>query len=175
MEIWKDVSEYDGYQVSNLGRVKSLNYNKTGVEKILKPIMSNRYLSVHLWKDGKAKMRRVHRIVAEAFLDNPDNLPQINHKNEIKTDNRVENLEWCDGLYNHRYGTINERISKSLTNNPKKCKTIYQYSIDGEFIAEYPSAKEVQRQLGFSDTYIGYCCKGKFKQAYGYKWSYNLY
>ena len=113
-EVWKDIKGYEGiYQVSSIGRVKSLEriiiigYGAKRVfkEKILKSNVNehNGYLYVGLHKDGKTRSARVHRLVALAFLENDDNLPAVNHKNEIKTDNFVENLEWCDAKYNNNY------------------------------------------------------------------------
>lgn len=174
-EIWKDIEGYEGlYQLSSWGSVKSLNYNHTGKEGILKQILKNGYAYVDLCKNGKIKNVRVHRLVAEAFLDNPNNLPEVNHKSEIKTQNNVENLEFCDRKYNVNYGTARERATKGLINNPKISKPVLQIDKDAnEVIAEFPSAMEVQRQLGFANQHISDCCNGKFKQAYGYKWSFK--
>lgn len=109
MEIWKDVPNYEGiYQASNLGRIKQSQYNH-----ILKPILHNRYYCVGLSKDGKVKQYRLHRLIAETFIPNPDNLPQVNHKDENKLNNNVDNLEWCDSKYNNNYGTKGARISKT--------------------------------------------------------------
>ena len=160
MEIWKDVRNYETfYKVNNKGDIKNVH---TG--KILKyALHKTGYLQVFLYKNGKRKNHLVHRIVAEAFLDNPDNLPQVNHKNEIKTDNRVENLEFCDAKYNMNYGTRPQISSKP----------VYQYSIDEQFIKEYTSTMDVERQLGFAHTHISDCCLNKRKQAYSFIWKYK--
>lgn len=117
-EIWRPVKEYEGYyEVSNLGRVRSIDryVNTKGDSKrirngrVLKGILHNEYVWVTLSKDNLKSKKRVHRIVAEAFLPNPDNLPQVNHKDEDKTNNNVDNLEWCTAKYNMNYGTLRER------------------------------------------------------------------
>ena len=171
-EIWKDIVGYEGhYQVSNKGRVKSF---KQGKERILKP--SNNgwgYLSVQLFKNGEMKMCKVHRLVAKAFLSNPNNLPQINHKDENPSNNRVENLEWCDSKYNNNYGTRNQRVAESLTNG-KKSKTIDQFSLDGNFIRTWQSMTQVVRELGFPISSISYCCNGKLKSVGNFKWKYHF-
>ena len=175
MEIWKDIKDYEGlYQVSNLGRVKSLNYNKTGREQVLKPTMDvDGYLRLTLYKDGKQKFG-VHRLVAEAFIPNPENLPQINHKDEDKTNNCIWNLEWCDSKYNNNYGTRNEKTRQKLINNKKRSLAILQIcQYTNKVIAEFPSVMEAERKTGFMETAIRRCCKGKTKTSYGYKWQYK--
>lgn len=159
------------YQVSNLGRVKSLNYRHTGREKMLKLSVNNKgYIIVKLWKNRKFKSFRLHRLVAEAFIPNPNNLPFINHKSEIKTQNNVENLEWCDAKYNLNYGTRKERVAEKTTNG--KCsKPVFQYDLNGNFIKEWPSTMEVERQLGIS--HISECCLGKRNTCGGFKWKYK--
>ena len=158
-EIWKTINEHPDYKVSNIGRVKSIKFNK---ERILKTQNVNGYQRVILFSDGKYKNMYIHRLLAEAFIPNPDNLPEVNHRNEIKTDNRLENLEYCDAKYNMNFGTRTQRAAKSKS-KPVRC-------IETNII--YPSSKEVQRKLGFAQGNICKCCNGKIKSAYGYHWEY---
>ena len=168
-EYWKPVVGYEGlYEVSNWGRVKSIKFGK---EIILKQKIKGGYYYVCLYKNGIVKTYLVHRLVAQAFLPNPDNLPQVNHKDENKTNNSVDNLEWCDAKYNRNYGTINERLSKSLING--KCsKIVIQYNLDGTFVREWPSTMECERN-GYNNTCISKCCLGKRKTYRGFIWRYK--
>ena len=119
-EIWKDIKGYEKlYQVSNLGKVRRIKFinNRTQKDKIkmLKLIKDKKgYLKINLWKNNKSKMFLVHRIVAETFILNPNNLPQVNHKDENKSNNCVENLEWCSQKYNNNYGNRLNNIRKKL-------------------------------------------------------------
>ena len=188
-EEWRDIKGYEGYyQVSNYGRVKGLDrtiaWKNTVIsvkEKMLKPSKNYKnYYTVNLCR----KVVLVHRLVANAFLPNPENLPFVNHKDENKTNNFVcinddgsvdfekSNLEWCDALYNNNWGSRNKRISQSHING-KKSKPITQYDLNGNFIKDWPSASEIQRQLGFSITSISKYCNGKIKTAYGYIWKFT--
>lgn len=166
MEIWKDIEGYEGlYQVSNYGRVKSLRFGK---EKILKARDEGHgYFQVGLFKDGKQVFKRVHRLVAEAFLPNPNNYKEINHKDEDKSSNIVENLEWCDRKYNVNYGTCISRKAE------KRSKAINQIDkVTGEVVRQWKSAIEAERN-GYSHGCISECCNGKRKSHKGYKWSYS--
>lgn len=170
IEWWKFIPGFDcKYMVSDYGRVLSLNYNRTGKIKILKQTIDNGYYRVTLRNKNKQYCPKVHRLVAEAFIDNPTNLPCVNHKNEFaKTDNRVSNLEWCDWKYNINYGTALDRMAKN------RQIPVNQYSKEGVFIAQYPSALDAQNATGVSRCHICSCCKNKsgFKTAGGFKWSY---
>lgn len=181
-EIWKNIEGYEGlYQVSNLGRVKSLDKYLPDTlgrvsfrkEKIICQLQRGGYLAVQIWKKGKNKKFLVHRLVATAFIPNPDNLPQVNHKDENKANNNVDNLEWCTHQYNMDYGTRVERIRLKQLNDVKKSKPVLQYTLDGEFIAEYPSLLEVKRLFNYDGGNIRRVCNGEYKQCYGYKWKFK--
>ena len=171
-EIWKDIKDYPNYMVSNLGRVKSLSNNKARKEKILKQHKnSNGYLFVALSKNGKIKCYRVHRLVAEAFLPNPDNKPCIDHINTNKIDNRVENLRWCSHKENINNPITKDKHLKKLKENLSK--PIIQFSKDGEFIRKWDNTWDVQRELGINQSSISKCCNGKRKTAGDYIWRYH--
>ena len=189
-EEWRDIKDYEGlYQISNLGRVKSLNYNRTGREGIMK-LDKNKYgyLYICLFKNGVKKHFRVHRLVAKTFIPNPHNLPEVNHKDEncinnfvyINEDGTVNleksNIEWCTTEYNHNYGTHNERIAASNRGkyNKNTSKQVFQYDLDNNLINIFPSGKEVQRQLGFDQSAISACCLGKRNTCGGFKWKYAV-
>lgn len=166
-EIWKTIEGYPDYMVSNMGRVKSLNYNRRGKEKILKGCKDkDGYLIVNLSKEGKQKNYKIHRLVTSAFLYNPNNLSEVNHKDENKQNNCVDNLEWCNRKYNCNYGTHNEKMSKT------KSMPVLQFSKTGDFIKKWDSATQVERELGIKQTNITKCLKGKLKTSGGYKWGY---
>ena len=173
LEIWKDIKYYEGhYQVSNLSRVKSIKFGK---ERILKPVTDRHgYLIVGLWKNNKQKTYKVHRLVAEAFLEIPEELKhlkgtrylQVNHKDECKTNNNVNNLEWCNSKYNCNFGTRIERISK------RRSKTVLQYDLEGNFIREWKSTAECGRN-GFNQRHVSACCQGKLKKHKDFIWKYK--
>lgn len=175
IEIWRDIKDYEGlYQVSNFGRVRSLVTDSHRRKRILKQSFRGYYLKVKLIKDNKQKIVSVHRLVAEAFLPNPLNLPCVNHKDENKTNNSVDNLEWCDYRYNTNYGTANKRRSKVMTNG-KQSKPVLQFTKTGDFIREWPSTSEINRQLGYNVGNISHCCLGntRLKTYKGYIWKYK--
>ena len=189
IEVWK-TAVYDGelyeglYKVSNLGRILSLNYRRTGKAELMKPAEdTNGYLKVTLCKNKKEKNCLVHRLVVETFLENPENKPQVNHKDEDKTNNFVflnedgsvdkekSNLEWCWCKDNINHGTHNERISKTMTNG-KTSKPVLQLSLSGDFIREWPSVAECGRN-GFDISNVCKCCNGERKTHKGFRWKYK--
>lgn len=123
-EVWKDIPGYEGlYQISNIGNIRSLNYNQTGKVQRLKLDTHKGYKKLCLYKNGRKKSHRVHRLVALAFIPNPNNLPYINHKDENRANNCVWNLEWCTAKYNTNYGTCPQKISTALKGRPCKEET----------------------------------------------------
>ena len=165
-EVWCTIKGYESqYQVSDQGRVRSLKFGK---ERILKPgITTDGYLIVGLCNNGKHKWYSVHRLVAKTFIPNPDNLPEVNHKDEDKENNSVHNLEWCSSKYNANFGTRTQRQAEKLS------KPVLQYSLDGEFVKEWPSTSDVERNLGYFHNNISSCCLGKRKSAYNYIWKFK--
>ena len=182
VEMWKPIMGYEEvYEISNLGRVRSLDrWVKTGrgglqfrEGKILKPkIDKYGYLTLGLSKKGKSKWFTIHRLVAIHFISNPDNLPQVNHIDEDKTNNRVDNLEWCDMEYNCNYGTRNKRMKDKQVNDKKKSKPVIQLTLNNEIIGLYLSRNEAARQTGVASSDISKCCynKSHHKSVGGSKW-----
>ena len=165
-EIWKKIDGYN-YEVSNYGNVRRI---ETG--KILKQYKNkDGYMRVELRNMDKRKNCRVHRLVAIAFIPNPDNLPEVNHKNELKADNTVSNLEWCTPKYNNNYGTRIEKISGS---NHPKAVGIYQFNKDGKLINKFETIMAAEKQFNSKTRgHICEVCQGKRKTAYGYIWKYQ--
>ena len=192
-ECWRAVVGYEGYyEVSNLGNVKSIErlvrHSRSNIEflrkgKLFKPSIERAgYLKVQLSVRGKSKYYFVHRLVAQAFLPNPDNLPEVNHKNEIKTDNNLDNLEWCSRLYNQNYGTKIERQKRTYRENNSiknkqyakpKGRSIYKYDLKGNLIAiscDYLLASSVE---DIPYRQIMAVCNGVQKTCRGYIWKYG--
>ncbi len=185
-EVWKDIPEYLGYyQISSLGRVKSLERTITSSpskkypngrtlvlkSKILTPCTDKKgYKFVQLFINNKFRSKKVHRLVAECFIPNPENLPQVNHKDEVKSNNSVDNLEWCSSIYNINYGvgkykkTLNKRIP------------VVQYTLDDKLIREYESATAATKVLNIKQgnvRQILQTCRGVYKTMFGYKWKFK--
>lgn len=204
IEIWKslDFLGYDDYEISTLGRVKSLNYGNSGKEGLLKPIkLENGYLCITLCKNKKHKIFLVHRLVCLAFLKNPENLPCVNHKDESRDNNCVENLEWVTPKENINYGNCRKKISEkrkgfrftketiqkmSDSHKGKKqplevidkireqnSKAVLQYSLYGVFIKEWKSVTQASKELNISHSHISECCNGKRKTCGNFMWRFK--
>lgn len=171
-EIWKDIKGYEGlYQISNFGRVKSLKRKTLNSKCLYDKILNNRinhngYFMIFLSKNKKIKGFRINRLVAEAFLPNPNNKPQVNHKDGNKTNNRIDNLEWCTAKHNTQHA-----IKNGLRTN-KYHREIVQCDLDNNLIKEWHSIKEATN-FGFSKSGICQCCKSKRKKHKNYKWYYK--
>lgn len=165
-EIWEDIKGYPNYEVSNLGRVKNKNRNK-----IIKNFFNKGYKLVSLNKNNKRKTFRLHRLVAEAFIPNPDNLPQVNHKDEDKTNNRVDNLEWCTHDYNSKYGTRGKRISENVSgykhHSAKKVLCIETGEI-------FECCRDAEKKIGVARCSVSKAANPKQEQqtSGGYHWKY---
>lgn len=173
-EEWRDVKGFEGvYKISSHGRAWSSRRldscgRVTGGYLLKSNTDSRNRVTTSIRFNGVHLRKVTARLVAEAFLPNPYNLPCVNHKDENTLNNHVSNLEWCTHEYNCNYGTRNDRIKKNM---PQK-KSIYQLSMDGEIIREYPSVQEASRKTGICAGHICDVCKGNREYANGYKWRY---
>lgn len=191
-EEWREIPNYEErYMVSNYGRVKRLPYiqhecSRNRIDMPM-PMMIMRistarygYAKVTLCLNGKMKTPQVHRLVAEAFIPNPENKPQVNHKDECKWNNSIGNLEWCTSSYNIHYGTKLKRQGETFKANGKRSHPVIQYSRDGAIINKYRSIREAAIDImpnknrgGRASFNISQCCKGITKSAYNYIWKYE--
>lgn len=186
-EIWKDVEGYDGvYQVSSKGRVKSLDtirwngqafYMKKG--RILKQKLDDKgYYRINLYHDGKCRTYLVSRLVAQAFISNPNNLKLVGHDNDVKTDNTVENLYWTDYSENATHNGVHERVTakRQLKINDiadaLSKPVIGRSDTNGNTVLRFKSAHEAQRN-GFLSCKISMCCNGKRKKHGGFTWEFE--
>lgn len=180
-EIWKDIEGYEGlYQVSNHGRVKCLERvevvrnrwgtytQRTYQEKIMSPTFNNSgYLGLNLKKDGVITHRLIHRLVAETFIPNPNKLPCVNHKSELKTENSVDNLEWCDWAYNSNYGTCHYKTMQKIR------KSIIGFDDIHKLGVYFQCAADADRFFAGKITGMtAKALKGLYKKGYGYRWEY---
>jgi hypothetical protein len=179
-EVYKDIKGYEGlYQISNLGNVKSIKSKKILVQSS----SSSGYKFINLRKNSKGKNFRVHRLVAETFIPNYNNLPYVNHKDENPKNNCVDNLEWCTASYNINYGDRNNKVAKKVSiwrkkkgsdYSPRKRKRVAQYTLDDKFVKEFRSINEAGRETNSSIGTIQKCCVGISHTCNGYKWKYVL-
>lgn len=191
-EIWKEIEGFDNYQISNLCRVKNIKFNR-----LVKPLLDNRgYIMVNLYKEGKMKRLSLHRLIAIAFIPNPENKPCIDHINTDRSDNRIENLRWCTqkenhnnplSLINHSKAAKGRIVSEEQKKNQSEkmkgrykgnkwgSKKIIQLTLDGNFVREWESIKDAADSLGVSSPAIWNCLNGKsqVKSIKGYKWKYK--
>jgi len=186
-EIFKDIAGYEGlYQVSNFGRVKSLKNivkyknNKIYIykERILNlEECKNGYLRINLQKNKKRKHYLLHRLIAQTFIPNPKNKPTVNHINGIKSDNRIENLEWNTRSENtkhaFRIGLMKPYWLGKFGKDIPLSKPVLQYTLNGELIKEWENAKFVERQIGIPSSSICRCCNGIAKTVHNFKWKYK--
>lgn len=176
-EIWKDIEGYEGlYQVSNFGRVKGLKrkvYNHFVKECILNPVVLKKgYLQIRLHNKQNTKGFKIHRLVAEAFIPNPENKPQVNHINGIKTDNRVENLEWVTAKENMQHASTHKLLRDVSGNKNPNCKKINQYNLKGNFIKQWNSISDIVNEFKIDRHCITKCCTHKIYKSHGYIWKY---
>ena len=164
--IWKDVKGYEGlYQISDNGQLKHLCGRYVKKERILQPCKNTcGYLHTNLTKNGKQKDVRIHRLVAEAFVPNPDGLREINHIDDDKTNNNASNLEWCSRLYNLTYGERGKKFKR---------RKVYQYSLSGEFLSEHDGWKAAEESTGVDSRQIFNAAHRKNGIAHGYVWGYE--
>lgn len=191
-EIWKEIEGFDNYQISNLGRVKNIKF-----DRYVKPLVGNRgYVHVNLYKDGKIKRLSLHRLIAIAFIPNPENKPCIDHINTDRSDNRIDNLRWATQKENHnnplslmnhskaaKGRTVSEEQKKNQSEKMKGrykgnkwgSKKIIQLTLDGNFVREWESIKDAADSLGVSSSAIWNCLNNKcqVKSIKGFKWEYK--
>lgn len=169
-EVWKDIKGYEGlYQVSNQGRIKSLRYRNSNKTAILKTQINSRngYVQIVLSKNNIHKTKKVHRLVAEAFLINLNNYPCINHKDENRQNNNIKNLEWCTYSYNNVYNGRSKRVAKI------QGKEVKQLDKTGNVINVFESTRQAGRVTGYNQRHISECCRGLVKTCGGYIWEYT--
>ncbi len=180
-EVWRPIPKYFGYMASKYGRIKSLDRaidyegSRCGIHfhrsKVLKGHINKKgYIAVTIRSD-RVECRRIQQLVMMAFRKMPKDCDQINHKDENKLNNCLYNLEYCNQHYNNMYGTRRQRIREKVINDVRRSRKVNQYTLSGEFIACYPSLRQVERDFGYQHNHISGACRGVLKTAYGYLWS----
>ena len=175
IEEWKDIKGYEGkYQVSNTGKVRSLKYRRSNHIKEMAPQNNGHgyYWVAFRNGSGKKDYNYVHRLVAEAFIENPHGYETVNHLDEDMANNMVDNLEWCTMKYNLSYGTRHSREIVTQQKTHPNRKAVAQYDINGKLIKVYGSQREAARDTGLYSTSISMCCRGKLKTTGGYVFSF---
>lgn len=176
-EIWKEIPGFEGkYRISQTGKVFSI---KSGKE--LTPKINNKgYAWVQLERGDRTHVcKLIHRLVAEAFIENPKGYPIINHKDEKPLNNNVSNLEWCDNSYNVRYSLARHPHKRRATNvsteryGKRSHLRVVQLTLNGEVVREWDNSRTINKETGMSDWSISECCRGKRHTAYGFKWRYK--
>ena len=173
-EVWRDIPGFEGkYQANNYGNIRSLKFKNTNRLKILTPKRRGNYLAVKLTKGKTSKMYSIHRLVYQAFNGPIPEGMQVNHIDENRYNNSLDNLNLMSPKANINWGSRNERASKSQVNG-KNAKRVRQMDLDGNVIKEYPSAMEIERELGFNRANISSCCRHQknYNTAYGFRWEY---
>ena len=172
LEVWKDIPGYeDIYQASTLGNIRIKNYRKSGLPKLKAQIVDkDGYRIVCLTKNGKQHSCRVNRLIAKTFLPSFSADLQVNHKDENKENNCIDNLECLTSIQNNNYGTRNIRLG--LTKRNQRGKQVIQRDLNNNFIKKWRSICEIQRSCGFDVSAIIRCCKKRQETSYGYKWQY---
>lgn len=168
-EVWKSIKGYPKYQVSNLGRVKSLSYMRTGREKVLS-LKKTRcgYMTFWIYNKGLRQMKLVHRLVAEAFIPNPENKQHVNHINGDKMNNQTSNLEWCSQSENEKHAFLT-----GLKRKPTNKYKVLQFDQKGNLLKEWNSAKEITETLGISKSQIAKCANNQQATSQGFIWRYK--
>ena len=166
-EIWREVKGHEAYCVSNLGNVCSMNYRGTEEKKILVPKKNN---CGRLWVELNGKPLLIHRLVATAFIPNPDCLPEINHKDGNPGNNAVDNLEWCTGEYNKLVYFKSQRVEKPRRLTMK----VNQIDLSGNVVKQWNNPLQIKKETGMNQWSITQCCDGKRKTAYGFRWQYAI-
>lgn len=176
-EIWKDVPGYEGlYKVSSLGRVMSVSYNRTN-RPAIRVLRADRlgYLVVTLHNNNHSKTFKVHRLVAIAFIPNPECFPCVNHKDEDKMNNNINNLEWCSYSYNNKYGNRPRKVlnAHKAKKSSKAERAVVKLDTNGAVLEEFSSISEAARIIGIARESVRDAVRGKSKTCVGYIWRYN--